>query len=164
MSLTNETVLRPRFKIDLDRDRQSVLRAFDTEKKNQDRFIITHTDDHIFIKIPKEKQHFWSPQLELEVIQLEEHRCTVHGLFGPKPAVWTFFMFLHFVVITLFLGCAIWAYTRPTLDVPFVVQLVLMGILMLTWVVLYFGGRIGKATGTDQLRALYDFMRETLKL
>ena len=67
MSLTNEIVLRPRFKFDVTHHNESILELFEDTTKKQSDFIVSRVDDHIFIKIPKNKQHFWSPQLHLEI-------------------------------------------------------------------------------------------------
>lgn len=164
MSLSNEVVLRPRFKIELDRSNEDALAAFEKVKANTRDFVITRVDDHIFLKIPKEKQHYWSPQLDLEIVSFEEGKSQLHGVFGPKPTVWTLFMFLHFGVATLFIGFGIWAYTKVTLDETYSVQLMLMGLMVLAWFALYFAGRMGKAAGKDEMHLLYNFMKETLDL
>ncbi len=164
MALSNEVVLRPRFKIALERTNEDALAAFDKVKTTTGHVIITRVDDHVFLKIPKEKQHFWSPQLDLEIVSFEEGRSQLHGVFGPKPAVWTMFMFLHFVVATLFIGFGIWAYTRASLDEPYAVQLLLMGLMIIAWLALYFSGRMGKAAGRNEMHVLYNFMKKTLDL
>ncbi|MBT8263444.1 MAG: GTP-binding protein [Bacteroidia bacterium] len=164
MSLPNEVVLRPRFKIELERSNEDALQAFELLKKTSKDFVITRVDDHVFLKIPRDKQHYWSPQLDLEIVTFEEGKSQLHGVFGPKPTVWTMFMFLHFAVASLFIGFGIWAYTRASLDEPFSVQLLLMGFMVLAWFVLYFAGRMGKAAGKDEMHLLYNFMKETLDI
>jgi hypothetical protein len=125
---------------------------------------VSRVDDHVFIKIPKAKQHFWSPQLHLEINTYDNtNLSTVHGLFGPNPTVWTLFMFLHFVVVGLFLGFGIWAYANWSLETSYTIQLTITCLMVLVWFVLYFGGRIGKKAGTDQMHELHHFMRDTLR-
>lgn len=162
MSLSNEMVLRPRFKIQLDDTNEHVLALFEARKGTSSNVVITRVDDHVFLKIPKHKQHFWSPQLDLEIVASDSDSSMLHGLFGPKPAVWTLFMFLHFAVGSLFIAFGIWAYTNATLDQPFLIQLVLMGLMVLVWFVLYVAGSIGKIAGKKEMHLLYDFMNETL--
>ncbi|MBT8273245.1 MAG: GTP-binding protein [Bacteroidia bacterium] len=164
MSLPNEIVLRPRFKIDLDRSNQEALKSFEDAKTTQSKFSITRIDDHVFIKRPRHEQHFWSPQLDLEIIAHSDNHSVVHGLFGPKPAVWTMFMFLHFVVAGLFIGFGIWAYTNWSLGYEYMVQLAITLLTVLIWFVLYFAGRIGKASGKDEMLDLYNFMKQTLNI
>ncbi|MBX2827934.1 MAG: GTP-binding protein [Flavobacteriaceae bacterium] len=161
--IANEIVLRPRFKIELDCAKELALSWFEEARQQPSPFVVHCIDDHVFIKVPKEKQHFWSPQLDLEITSFEKDHCTLHGLFGPKPSVWTLFMFIHFLVATLFIGIAIWAYTQISLGEPYAVQLTVMGLLILLWFVLYFAGRMGKATGQDEMLELYQFMQGILK-
>lgn len=164
MSITNEIVLRPRFKFKVNQDNEVILKLFENSKDNQSQFIVSRVDDHIFIKIPKVKQHFWSPQLHLEIAKNEtDDHSTIYGLFGPNPTIWTMFMFLHFIVAGLFIGFSIWAYTNWSLDEDFAIQLFVTLLTIVVWFVLYFGGRIGKSTGMGQMHELHHFMRDTLR-
>lgn len=164
MSLPNEIILRPRFKMVLECTNQEALEAFEKQKGSSAGVVINRVDDHVFLKIPKEKQHFWSPQLDLEIIENSEGGSTLHGLFGPKPTVWTMFMFFHFVVAGLFIAFGIWAYTNVSLHEPYALQLVLMALMILAWFVLYFAGRMGKTAGNAEMHHLYSFMKQTLRL
>lgn len=164
MSVTNDIVLRPRFKIELDQNNEKLLKAFEDTKKTQSEFIISRIDDHVFIKLPKEKQHFWSPQLHLEINNEPDSKSSIlHGLFGPNPTVWTMFMFLHFLVACLLIGFGIWAYTSWSLGNDYAIQIFITLLMVVLWFALYFGGRIGKATGTDQMHELHEFMNQVLK-
>ncbi|WP_055444523.1 hypothetical protein [Lacinutrix himadriensis] len=164
MSLTNEIVLRPRFKFDVNVDNETLLKLFEDTKNAQTDFIVSRVDDHVFIKIPRAKQHFWSPQLHLEINKNETNtNSTIYGLFGPNPTVWTMFMFFHFIVIGLFFGFGVWAYTNWSLDNNYSLQLATTLFMVIIWVALYFGGSIGKKTGTDQMHELHTFMRDTLR-
>ncbi|MFK2821180.1 GTP-binding protein [Flavobacteriaceae sp. LMIT009] len=163
MSVNNDIVLRPRFKLELDRNNEEILKVFEDAKNSQKEFVVTRVDDHVFIKIPKAKQHFWSPQLHLEIMEVDQKSSRLFGLFGPNPTVWTMFMFLHFVVAGIFIGFAIWAYTNWSLDNDFAIQLFVALFMIVIWLALYFGGRIGKATGKDQMLLLYEFMNKMLE-
>jgi hypothetical protein len=100
--LPKTIALRPRFQKLLDHNKEVVIAAFQQEKEGDSTFVISIVDDHIFIKLPRRLQHYWSPQLHLEVNDLSENSTKMYGLFGPNPTVWTMFMFLHFVVATVF--------------------------------------------------------------
>lgn len=163
MSVNNDIVLRPRFKLELDRNNEEILKVFEDAKNSQKEFVVTRVDDHVFIKIPKAKQHFWSPQLHLEIMEVDQKSSRLFGLFGPNPTVWTMFMFLHFVVAGIFIGFAIWAYTNWSLDNDFAIQLFVALFMIVIWLALYFGGRIGKATGKDQMLLLHEFMNKMLE-
>lgn len=159
--LPNEIRLRPRFRKSLRKPKEIALNDFVKRKKNP--YILKRIDDHIFIKFNGDKAHFWSPQLHLEIIEKDQDNCEVHGLFGPSPTLWTFFMFIHFGVATFFIILGIWAYSNNSLDRPYGVQLGLMVMMVLIWLVLYFFGRLGKKKGRPQMQELYDFMEEGLK-
>lgn len=162
MPTTNDIVLRPRFKLELNQDNETVLKSFEAEKTKQSDFILTRIDDHVFIKFPKEKQHFWSPQLHLEINEVDAKSSLLHGLFGPSPTVWTLFMFLHFMVAGLFIAFGIWAYTNWSLKSSYAIQVSLMLLMVIIWFVLYFGGRIGKASSKNDMHELNDFMHRVL--
>jgi hypothetical protein len=164
MTKVNDIVLRPRFKIDLEKNNEKALKLFDDAKISQSEFVVSRVDDHVFIKLPRDKQHFWSPQLHLEINEVNESTSTLHGLFGPNPSVWTMFMFFHFLVVVLFIGFGVWAYSNWSLDTGYAIQLFVTLLMIVLWIVLYFGGRIGKASGKDEMHLLNNFMRKTLNL
>lgn len=163
MELSNDIVLRPRFSFELNESPEKVLKAFEHSSKTQQDFMISRVDDHVFIRIPKHKQHFWSPQLHLEIYKIESQPTVLRGLFGPKPTVWTLFMFLHFVVATLFIGSGIWIYSSISLKNSFIIPLVSMVLLFILWFVLYFSGRLGKEAGKKEMKMLHFFMYDILK-
>ncbi|MEZ4874158.1 MAG: GTP-binding protein [Flavobacteriaceae bacterium] len=163
MELGEEIILRPRFSMDFTTEPTQLLEAFNAVKKNEQGVVVTCVEHHVFLKIPKEQQHFWSPQLDLEIQSFEEGKTTLRGLFGPKPAVWTMFMFFHFAVASLFIAFGIWAYTNASLKEPYSLQLVLMALMVVAWFVLYFAGRMGKQAGKKEMHKLYRFMQQTVK-
>lgn len=164
MEISNKIVLRPRFSFDQKNAQSHVLKAFDGAKKSQNTIKINRLDTHVFLKIPKAEQHFWSPQLHLEVLETDPSHCKIKGFFGPNPTVWTLFMFLHFVAAGLFIGFGIWAYSSWSLGTNVTTSVVLMMMMMVVlWIALYISGRIGKKKGQHQMHELHDFMNAVLK-
>lgn len=162
MVIPNDIVLRPRFKIELDQNNQSVLQNFEAYKTSRKEFVVSRVNDHVFIRLPKDKQHFWSPELHLEINEIDETQSMLHGLFGPKPSVWTMFMFFHFVVAGLFIAFGIWAYTNWSLKTDYFMQLFVVVMMIFIWFVLYFAGRLGRASGKNEMHLLYNFMTKVL--
>ena len=160
--LPNEIVLRPRFQIELEQPKEKALQTF--ENIDQPPFMVKRMDDHVFIKFNSEHIHFWSPQLHLEINEQEEGESKLYGLFGPNPTLWTFFMFLHFGVATIFIGLGVWAYSSASLGRSYGVQLGLMVFMVLLWFVLYAFGRAGRSKGKPQMHELHDFMNQKLGL
>ena len=158
-----EVFLRPRFTIDLDEDYKIVLNRFSNELKNEETTLRGNiVDGHVFISVSKKDEHFWSPQLHLEIIEETEKTSLLKGLFGPKPQVWTLFMFIHFVIGVSFLGFAVLLYTKISLNETILFPLIMIIVLPLIWTVLYFLGKIGKDTGKNQMKDLHEFMLKVI--
>lgn len=155
MSLPNDIVLRPRFQLELSVPAPEVLGRL--EDAGRSPFQIKRVDDHVFIRFDPSKSHFWSPQLQLEVLEESPSACRVHGLFGPNPTLWTFFMFLHFGVATFFVIFGIWAYSSASLGRPYGALLAAMGSMVVLWFALYAIGRAGRAKGRPQMYELHTF-------
>ena len=162
MALPNDIVLRPRFKFEINSSNETILKVFEGMKTSEKEFIVSRIDDHVFIKFPKKEQHFWSPQLHLEINEETSHKAIVHGLFGPSPTVWTMFMFFHFIVAALCLGFGVWAYTNANLGNDYSIQLFASLFMIILWFILYFAGRLGRAKGKPEMHRLNNFMKETL--
>jgi len=120
-------------------------------------------DGHIIIDIPKNENHFWSPQLNIEIVEVSENKSLVKGLFGPKPQVWTLFMFIHFVMAFSFIGFSIMAYVQWNLKTNNMFALWMVFLLPVLWFSMYFLGRIGKKRGRNQMDELFNFMMKTLE-
>ena len=163
MELSNDIVLRPRFNREHSSTPEQLLHLFEEAGKQSTNFILSRVDDHIFIRIPKSKQHFWSPQLHLEIYQIENQPTVIKGLYGPNPTVWTLFMFFHFVVGTLFIGASIWLYTSVRLGDAYIFPIAVLLLLVIIWFVLYFAGRLGKQAGKKEMLQLQGYFYETLK-
>lgn len=164
MQISNKIVLRPRFTLEINADTNHVLEAFEKSRNSQDAIKINVLDGHVFLKIPVAQQHFWSPQLHLEVLEITKTSCKIKGLFGPSPTVWTLFMFFHFVTASLFLGFGVWTYSNWSLNTGFITPLLLMFLMVGVWIFLYISGRFGKQKGQEQMHELHDFMNTVLKL
>lgn len=49
--------------------------------------------NQIYLLIPPEQQHYWSPQLLLQLENDEVDSSFVKGLYGPNPNVWILFVY-----------------------------------------------------------------------
>lgn len=132
------------------------------QKCPREDFNLKCMDDHVFIKFNAEQIDFWSPQLHLEINEVTDESSKLYGVFGPSPSLWTFFMFLHFVMASLFIILGIWAYSSAALHRPYRVQLGIMIFTMVLWFTLYAFGRAGRHKGRPQMQQLYAFMMKTL--
>jgi hypothetical protein len=159
----SEVFLRPRFKIDFDKSESDLMDSFKTNLSNGDcKYCSKIVDGHIVIDVPKEECHFWSPQLTIEIVKGETTTSVVKGLFGPKPQVWTLFMFLHFAVGITFVVFLTLLYVRWSFEEPLLFPIIMVIALPIIWVVFYFIGRWGRRQGKLQMEELHRFMMKTL--
>jgi ABC-type multidrug transport system fused ATPase/permease subunit len=162
---TNRVLLKPRFRIALDNTSvDEILNSFkDNLAKNDCKYCSKISDNHIFLDIPKEENHFWSPQLQVEVVKDKTNNKTiVKGILGPKPQIWTMFMFIHFIVAILFVVFFVWFYTNWTLNKDYHFQEIMLLVLPLLSVALYFFGQSGKRFAYNQMVELDKFLMKTI--
>ena len=101
----SKVFLRPRFSLEVGKSKEEAISAIERELvylKKDYKYKIS--DHHIFIDVSEKDSHFWSPHLHIEIVTNDKTSSTIKGLFSPKPQVWTFFMFLHFVIGVSFLA------------------------------------------------------------
>lgn len=159
----SDIFLRPRFKMDFNESKQQLLSKFkDNLNKGSCKYCSKIVDGHIVIDVPIEENHFWSPQLNIEIEKGQDKKTIVKGLFGPKPQVWTLFMFFHFAIAVAFIAFSIMAYVKWSLKNDYTFALIMVIALPILWAIMYFLGRIGKKTGYKQMNELHEFMMNTL--
>lgn len=118
-------------------------------------------ENHVILKIPKSQQHYWSPQLSLELEENEEGTL-IRGLFGPKPGVWTMFVFFYSAIGFLTMLGLIFGLSQLMLKMePFglytvpVGAVILIGLLMIS--------KIGQKLSYDQMSELRSFVDEAIR-
>ena len=156
--------LRPRFKMDFDESQDSLISKFKDNLKDGDcKYCSKIVDGHIIIDVPVEENHFWSPQLNIEIEKIDSEKTIVKGLFGPKPQLWTLFMFFHFAVAVAFIGFSVMTYVQWTLKSDYTFPLIMVIALPVLWIIMYLLGSIGKRKGHKQMNELHEFMMKTLE-
>ncbi len=158
----NRVLLKPRFRIELHEDKEGVMNKFrDNLEDRNCKYCSKIVDNHIIIDIPKEEEHFWSPQLHVEV-EKEEENTIVKGVLGPQPKVWTFFMFLHFAVAIAFFVFFVMFYTKYRLKQDYIFSMIMCIAMPVIWITLYIAGQLGKKFGYKQMQELHNFLMKTI--
>ena len=115
----------------------------------------------VVLRITPEAVHFWSPRLELSVDPHLGGGSVVHGLFGPRPSIWSFFMALY--AATAFLGSMGVIYGWSDWSLGGTGHALWAGPAALVSAgVIYVAGRLGRRLGMDQMRLLKRFMEDAL--
>ena len=106
--------LRPRFRKTVDLEAQQIKDRVNRHIKRPDKQIdATVIDNHVILRLLSDEQHYWSPQLSLQLHE-NDQGTLIRGLYGPDPKVWTLFIFLYTGVgfiglIGLMYGLAQWS-------------------------------------------------------
>ena len=104
----------------------------------------------------------WSPQLSARLDDGDEESCSLFARFQPHPEVWTFFMFLYFLVAFLVLfggtfACVQWASNEPA----WAMWSVWIGVPILS--LIHLASFVGSRLGQDQMRELKGVLEEVLE-
>lgn len=115
-----------------------------------------------FIKVflPKTEQHYWSPQLTLS-LEEDENGTLIRGLYGPRPAVWTMFVFFYAVIGVAILFIAIFGFSYISLGKSGII-LWLLPVLVIVFFSLYLVSYFGQKLGHDQMIILHNFIEDCL--
>jgi hypothetical protein len=158
----NPVQIRPRFKMVVPESPAILLRQFmdrlGDPKSDCRGSVVQH---HVLLRLPQADQHYWTPNLSLE---LEEHPdgTLVRGLFGPRPAVWTLFMFIYsaigfFTLMGTIYGLSQWMLKMP----PSGLYALPAGIVLMSSI--YLVSRAGQRLSRQQMHRLYRFFLETIR-
>ncbi len=88
--------IRPRFQLKIDLDADVALNHVHQKISKDSTVSGELSNSYLFLRIPKQNQHYWSPELSVRIEKEEytEH-TTVFCLVGPRQAVWAMFAFLY---------------------------------------------------------------------
>ncbi len=164
MELDNTIVLRPRFHKDVALPMNEILEhAAKIKEEVKEDYRVKISDHHIFLFITLAKRKYYSPHLHLELEEKENKTTHVKGLFGPDQTVWTFFIFLHFIIAGIFFVFLMIAYSHWTLKQSSTVDFIIMGLMVIFWFALYFQARINRKKCQPQMHKLEELTNRILK-
>ncbi|QDG53566.1 ABC transporter ATP-binding protein [Persicimonas caeni] len=90
--------MRPRFRRRVSVAPDEVVTRFEECVQSKDCPFVIHFHDHqVEITVPKARQHFWSPYLNL-LIEPTDEGAELDGRFGPNVSVWTMFVAAYAVL------------------------------------------------------------------
>lgn len=162
---TNTTIrLRLRFYKDVKKNIEDVHEIFEESvKKNEGDFLIKVYENHIWFYVEESKKRIWSPHLHLELEQKSEKTTHIRGLFGPDQTLWTFFMFLHFIIAGAFVLFGMFAYSNYSLKQSYTTDIIVMAAMVIIWFVLYFIAKELRKKGNDQMNEMENLFLKIIK-
>jgi len=155
--------LRPRYRYISQKPKNEVLqnigKSLEQNELNLEGQVI---QEHAFVRIPVKNQHYWSPELHIWVRE-EEQETVVFGVMGPKPKIWTMFMFFYTAVLTLWFFGSSYGLIQLWLgmDAPFLWSIP-AGIVGTALV--YGAAQWGQYKGKEQMKILLKFMESFIKI
>lgn len=163
--MSSITHIRPRFKIEVDKQSEALIeKAKELLLDLPEGIVAKNRKHHFVLDVSEKAANYWSPQLQFRI---EQHRdepakSIILGLVGPRPRVWTLFMFIYFSVGTTGVLLTLYGLSKQTLgeENGFVWALPMAIIFMLT---AYKAGKIGERLGEKQVEQLKDVVRKLIR-
>lgn len=104
----------------------------------------------------------WSPHLSARLDHCEDGRCEIFGRFAPHPEVWTFFMFLYFLVAFVVLFGATFGYVQwASGEEAWALWAVWAGVPVLALV--HLASFLGSRWGQEQMHELKDILDDVIE-
>ncbi|MBR9919527.1 MAG: hypothetical protein GYB31_01730 [Bacteroidetes bacterium] len=165
MSQTKETAhhfhVRPRFQVESDQSVDDIAANIKSALQREGATCkgrIKHGFATLWI--PHEEQHYWSPQLTLTLEKTEEGTSLLRGVYGPRPSVWTMFIFFYSVIGFAMMVISIVGFSNVSLDKSGKI-LWLLPVLFVIFLSLYLVAYFGQKLGQKQMVVLHLFVEKS---
>ena len=155
--------IRPRFKVETDLPAAELVTKIDASLKSE----FATCKGHVFhgyakIYMPIEVQHFWSPHLTVTFEEIDD-TTIIRGLYGPRPTVWTMFVFFYallaFAILVIgVIGLSYWSLGK---SMNILWWIPILGLVLGS---LYFVAYSGQKLGEDEILTIHHFLEESTGL
>ncbi|MEQ8364505.1 MAG: hypothetical protein RH948_16640 [Cyclobacteriaceae bacterium] len=153
--------VRPRFKLETLYSSEQLLHQIKEALDKEDAPCTGQVHaQYATIYIPHKDQHYWSPQLTLSLEETESGSI-LRGLYGPRPVVWTMFIFFYSLigVAILFIGVMGFSYLSIGKSTTMLWYIPILVVVFLSlWLVAHFGQKLGH----DQMVILHTFIEKVV--
>ncbi len=165
-------LVRPRFKLFTNLKKQEILDRIQCNFQPSKGVVGTRTKNRCFLSIPVEAQHYWSPEMQIEVsdnhededdydLDKEMTNSTIRCVIGPKQKIWAMFVFGYALAgVIIFFG-GMYGLVQSNLDKPApFLWCFPIGILMIIF--LYAAAAYGRKKGHEQMLHLIRFLYQAV--
>ena len=154
--------IRPGFKISSSLTPEEVIDKIETclRKEETNYYGESMLANFIVLRIKPSERKIWSPQLSLS-IDKQENGCIIRGLYGPRPTLWTMFMFFYIGIGVAMLFILLYGLARINLNLDAPVLWVLPGLLGFA-LLLYILAQAGQKFSAQQMFELHQFFEKAL--
>ena len=156
--------VRPRFEMDVNYSAAEIVANFKLGIGKDGVPCEGQADEtYATLYFPRTTRHYWSPQLTLMIEEKEEGGCHLRGLYGPRPAVWTMFVFFYAIIGVVALFSLMIGGSQINLGKSsWVIWLV--PILAVLFISLYYVAYLGKKKGRPEIITMHNFLMKILKV
>lgn len=116
--------------------------------------------DFITLQLLPEDQHTWTPQLTV-IVEPADSGSHIRGLYAPRPAVWTLFVFFYTAIGFSAMIILIVGLINRSLDEPSNI-LWWLPVLLIAFLSLYLVAWQGQRMSKGQMVTLHRFLENTL--
>ena len=161
--------VRPRIKRYTNHSVEQVLECFNETLESRDFHLDgTIMKNHVLVKIPEEFNHYWSPELQLEVVENylkdsqysddRQENTLIRGFIGPKSTIWTMFMFFYIGFGGLLLVGIIFGTSQSMIDVEANYWYAVLG--GIGTLITFIASQIGQKMGEEQTKLFLQFIKK----
>lgn len=155
---------RPRFKIRAEMTAEEFSSKLKLHLKSRKKILGGYSNTEVsVIRLRRDKDKYWAPQLQIRVEDSEDYPgyITIRGLFGPRPSVWTFFMFSYGLGGMIILTTGIYGWIELALGIGnFWVWTNLLGFILIAGP--YVSAKIGQRIARGHMDVLRTFIERVL--
>ncbi|MCW8848825.1 MAG: hypothetical protein OQJ81_02510 [Melioribacteraceae bacterium] len=154
--------LRPRIKFISQLPKEEIInRIRENAQDPNTEFTGWAKDSYALISVPENEKRVWTPQLNLQIDEIEEG-AEVRGVIGPSSNVWTAFAFTFSLLGFVAFVSLFWGLSRLSLDFSAdILWLVPISLLLIVGV--YMVARIGQQLSRNQVKQLKRFIESILE-
>lgn len=155
---------RPRFKVTTTMTMEEFTEKLRAHFKAHNKILGGYvTLQYSVIRLRQSKNKYWAPQLQIRLETDEDNPSItiIRGLFGPKPAIWTFFLFLYTLGATIVFVLGMYGYVQMSLGnkAPWLWAIPAgLAIILAT----YIAAKIGQKIAQQHMNVLITFVETIL--
>ena len=155
---------RPRFKVFSTMKAEKFSEKINLHLKNRQKVLGGYCNSEVgVIRVLKDQDKFWAPQLQIRIEkEPDDHsQIIIRGVFGPRPSIWTLFMFSYGFGGAILLTTGLYGWIELALGMGnFWVWTNLIGILLIIGP--YISAKIGQRIARNHVDLLRAFIERVL--
>jgi hypothetical protein len=161
--MSNNIGIKLRDHYDVPQKQEDILKQIHkTNKDPNNRYIMQIAGEKIFIRIPREEQRWWSPEIYI-VVDEKGDGSHIREVLGPNPQVFMLSMFLIVFGSVLGLFALIFALSQASLGISPAIALGIAGGSLLIIIAMLIVMAVGRKKAQPQMQELRDFFKQMIE-